>query len=812
MNIRVSKILRYLIGWPLGLIAFIFILKIIAPQSSLILSNSSKLNVPLLLYGIVCFVAYYFLRALVWCQILEKHGYKIPFREISYLWSMSEMKRYVPGNLWSILGRAISFSEKGISKKDITLFYIIEAEILCIAAAIVSLFSLPFLIKNFFPFIPRFTVPITAIAVLGLVLGYIFNQYLFSKLKGKYIVVLKKIFPTISPFHIFTLLSIATTDLFFFGLGYYFTLTSFTILHPQLILEFIGFFVLSLIIGYLSFLTPAGFGVREGILIAGLSKYTSLANAGILSLFSRLILIISEVIFITLNIFLHKIHNKYLDKAFTWITLHKQESILIVFFVLYIVYFTTLSFLRYDNFYTGRFDLGNMAQTVWNTWRGRIFVFTNPNGTDIISRLAFHADFLLVLLAPFYYIWSDPKILLLIQTLVVGAGVFFVYFLAKDITKNKSIALAFSLLYILNPSIERANLYDFHPVTLAITFLLAAYYFVRRKQYWYFALFIVLAALTKEHVWVIVSLFGLYLLIIQRQKLVGTLVFLFSAGTFYFLVWYAIPHILGSQHFALSYYSDFGDTPSSVIKSMLLSPRKIIDLVTQHERLKYLEQLFLPLGYLSILSPLTLLFASPDLAINLLSNNSQLHQIYYQYTSTISPFLFIAAIYSVKIIKRYFSKTPNIILIIYLVGVSLYGAFAYGPLPGSKEPNLDMITRQVENKEYIDSYLTRIPKRYSVAASNNVGSHLSQRQRIYTVPLGINKADVIVFLLTDSEVLPSLKAEKQMVQRLKSDPNYYITVEQDKFIVFQKNGLKQITPKPKSKPKIQLPFPKVSFL
>ena len=83
---------------------------------------------------------------------------------------------------------------------------------------------------------------------------------------------------------------------------------------------------------------------------------------------------------------------------------HRYAITLVVFITLYVAYFTTASFLRYDNFFTGRFDLGNMDQTVWNTIHGRIFQLTDPNGTTNISRLAFHADFILVLIAPLYLI------------------------------------------------------------------------------------------------------------------------------------------------------------------------------------------------------------------------------------------------------------------------------------------------------------------------------------------------------------------------------------------------------------------------
>ena len=159
--------------------------------------------------------------------------------------------------------------------------------------------------------------------------------------------------------------------------------------------------------------------------------------------------------------------------------------------------------MRYENYFTGRFDLGNMAQTVWNTAHGRIFILTDPNGTNTVSRLATHADFLLILLAPFYVIWSDPKMLLLIQTLILSIGAVYIFLISKKVLKYPPLALTFALMYLLNPSVQRTNLYEFHAVTLATTFLLAAFYYVLEKRLYWFLLFGILAALTKEQVWFI---------------------------------------------------------------------------------------------------------------------------------------------------------------------------------------------------------------------------------------------------------------------------------------------------------------------
>ncbi len=776
MKEKIYKLAKFLIGWPLSILALYYIWQTISPRSQNLVTDLKSIKFSVLTIGIGCFIVFYFLRGFIWYRLLKEYAYQIPLKQATYLWAISELKRYIPGNIWSLLGRAMLFSEKGVKKRDTGILLIIEAQIFVLSSLIISLLSIPFFMTYFFPNLPfqPFLSVMANIAVLIISIAYIYNKKLTKKLP---------FLPRFRPQDTTLLVFTSAVGLIFFGLGYYFTISSIMFLNPQLLPQLIGLFSLTLLLGYLSFLTPAGLGIREGILTIALAKISALSISALASLFARIILIISELIFISISLLWTKIRNQKFLQIEKWISDHRHVAILFCLFLIYTAYFSITSFLRYDNFYTGRFDLGNMAQTVWNTYHGRIFVLTNPNGTDPISRLAFHADFILILLAPFYFLWSNPKMLLLIQTVAVGAGSFFIFIIAKEILKNKNLALAFSFVFLINPSIQRANLYDFHPVTLVIFFLLGTYYFYLKKRYLYFSLFAALAAITKEEIWLITALFGIFIFLFQKKRVFGAATFLISVSIFAILIWYAMPQALGSQHFALSYYSEFGDSPLKIIKNVIFSPQKTLSIILEPERLNYIKQLLLPVGFLSILSPLFLIFTIPDLLINLLSNNSQLHQIYYQYTAPINPFIFITAIMAVGFLKK-ISKLPDVILIIYLLVISIISAYLYGPLPGARESNLDMYTRQLNDRDLIKKYLSAIPRRLSVTATNNIGSHLSERQRIYTVPTAIGKADIIVFLLTDPRTIVT---DKQMVNSLKQNNGYYIILEKENFVVFRKN-------------------------
>ena len=80
------------------------------------------------------------------------------------------------------------------------------------------------------------------------------------------------------------------------GIGFYLLIKSFYATPLSLILPLTGAFAVSWIIGFLSLITPSGLGIREGILTFLLGFYFPLPIAIIISLVSRLWIILGELV------------------------------------------------------------------------------------------------------------------------------------------------------------------------------------------------------------------------------------------------------------------------------------------------------------------------------------------------------------------------------------------------------------------------------------------------------------------------------------------------------------------------------------
>ncbi|MGD8599156.1 MAG: DUF2079 domain-containing protein, partial [Anaerolineae bacterium] len=96
---------------------------------------------------------------------------------------------------------------------------------------------------------------------------------------------------------------------------------------------------------------------------------------------------------------------------------------------LYVAFFGVLTIQQHNAFQTTAFDLGNVDQAVWNTRHGRLFHMTNIEG--LTNRLGTHVEPILLPLSLLYFVWSDPRLLLFVQTGVIALGAWPVYLLAK---------------------------------------------------------------------------------------------------------------------------------------------------------------------------------------------------------------------------------------------------------------------------------------------------------------------------------------------------------------------------------------------
>lgn len=481
-----------------------------------------------------------------------------------------------------------------------------------------------------------------------------------------------------------------------------------------------------------------------------------------------------------------------MSKLLTFVSRY-SSSVLALLIIVFIAFFSYVSFARHDNFHSRRLDLGNMEQTVWNVVNGNGFSLTDPMGDTNISRLGIHADFLLILIAPLYAVWQDARMLLFLQTVIMGLGAVPVYWLAIDRLKSKPIALLFSMAYLLYPPLQRLTLHDFHAVTLSMTLLLFAYWYLHKKRYGWFVLYAILAGLGKETVWIVVGLMGLYVMWKHKRPGFGGAIALGGFGLFYFLYWYAMPLSAPTkQHFAVAYLSEFGDSQNSIVLGMLRQPWAILSNLIKPDRLTYYAMLLFPLGFLPLISPFTLAFALPDLLINALSSNSLMRQIDYQYTSDITPFLFISAIGGFGKLTSMFSSKHNRSplkfghIMICFIACIVISSYMWGEIPLTRTDRYYFFIWEIPSKKELVRVARIVDSSYTVSVTNNIGAHFARRHYLYNFPVNAMNSDYAIALLGDQYAWPSGDEQKKAVDALMHNGEYELIARDGDFYAFKR--------------------------
>lgn len=448
--------------------------------------------------------------------------------------------------------------------------------------------------------------------------------------------------------------------------------------------------------------------------------------------------------------------------------------------------FAALSVLRHESFETGRFDLGNMVQAVWSTAHGHVLQVTNLHGAQI-SRLAAHVDPILVVFAPFWWIWPSPSLLLTTQALAVALGALPLFWLARKHTGSERAGLGFSLAYLLFPATEWMTLNEFHPVSLACPSLLFAIWYLDEDRLLPFTFFAALAALTREEVPLVIAGLGIWYAIGRRRWLAGGTIAAAGVAATAIAIQVVIPHFHGAESSFYGRYDAVGGSAGGIIQKAFTDPGRLLSVAFDHRGTHYLINLLLPIAALALLAPLLLVALVPELALNLLSSVDAQSSIHYHYVAAEIPILFAAAAIGARRLGRWAGAAGVVVVLTAIVG-----NYWLGPIPVWRfVPGGQTFQAKSAHISRHDRIATRmlklIPATAPVTATNSLGAHLSERKRIFSFPYLRGATWVIV-----DERKPSLgdhndhRRGLKRIQQLRHDPRFRLVAAADGVLIFRR--------------------------
>lgn len=382
-----------------------------------------------------------------------------------------------------------------------------------------------------------------------------------------------------------------------------------------------------------------------------------------------------------------------------------------MFFIAYAV----LSIVRFNHYGAFGFDLGLEDQRLWQYSH-----FKSPASTihfyPFTNLLTDHVELFYIPLSVFYWIWSNPKFLLLLQSAFVCFSGIAVFLLAKEKKINIFTSYALLISYLTFYGVQNALWFDVHSASFGAAFLAWLLYFLEKKNTKWIIVAFILAISTKENIALLTFFIFLVWFIRTKSKiylyLMGTsLIYLFLVFGIYF------PYFIQNGY---RFKNERG------LFSNALNYSSLYDTSEKRSVLFYSLAWF---GFIPILNPIFLLPALSDLwnYFVVASNLKAAQGLFMHYRITLAPLMVWATIIT---ISRYKWLNKQYVAAYLLFAAIFFQYTLHLPLSYLSK---QWFWKEPQGVKNINEVIKYLPKEASVVSQNNIVPHISQREQIFTL-------------------------------------------------------------------------------
>ncbi len=286
-----QKIMKRVLQWAGGTLALAgvgFVIIRLSKYSSQIdlgcfgFSDWLIITVLAVIYGLSSFML-----AFAWRNLLEHHGVKSDRQTAVRIYGISQLARYVPGNIFHLAGRQAMGLAKGLPNWPLAKSSVWELGLISATGAIYGILAVPLLISS----IPIEFAVVFFICVLSLALAGVRHYLDIPTMRA---VLYYAIFLCISGFIFVGALGVVTS-----GGG----------IKGWQLLSVSGAYVFAWLAGLLTPGAPAGMGVRELVVLMLLGNIVDDADLLLAVVLSRIIIVCGDVIFFGAASFIRKRQN-----------------------------------------------------------------------------------------------------------------------------------------------------------------------------------------------------------------------------------------------------------------------------------------------------------------------------------------------------------------------------------------------------------------------------------------------------------------------------------------------------------------------
>ena len=306
----------------------------------------------------------------------------------------------------------------------------------------------------------------------------------------------------------------------------------------------------------------------------------------------------------------------------------------------------------YQGFRLGFNDFGHFTQRIANTASGRGFLLETP----VLPIFWDHFNPGLVLLVPAWWMCPSVTLVFVLQSLSLALPALLLASIVRKLEGSHASATFWGLAWLSHPSIGQMNIaytYGWHPVTLAIPFLLLAYRLLLSSMFLSATLTTVVACSFEEGVLVVVGCFAAAMFLREvvgrRSGVVSTSVLelrswlaLFLIATVAFGIIYATS---GLAKFQTGRFARLGGSGLEIVLSPVLKPTEFWGLLFRVRNAAFLSLLFAPFIVAGIhRSGWHLLAVALPIGVLVVWEHLPAQSIAFQYAACLLPVLFLGCI------------------------------------------------------------------------------------------------------------------------------------------------------------------------
>jgi uncharacterized membrane protein len=419
-------------------------------------------------------------------------------------------------------------------------------------------------------------------------------------------------------------------------------------------------------------------------------------------------------------------------------------------------FFSRLSILNHHALNTRTTDLGYYDNIFYQSLHGR------PLGCTFIKagyHGSAHFDPILVILSPLYLLYPRAEMLLVLQSVWLGAGVIPVYLLAKDKLHSRLSGIVLAAAYAMYPAMHGANMYEFHSLTLISPLLVWLLYFfeIGAKVRYYFMLGVLL--LCREDVALLMLFVALYAILSRRAGMarLGWITAISSVAYFVivkaFFMTSSGVFMTGKDAYSFAYYYEALIPNKTGIGGLLLSlltnPVFAIKTAFEEAKVIFLILIFLPVAFLPFAAKPGRVMLIYGLLFCLLASRAPVFSISFQYSSVIYPIAFaltpvaLAGFADGRLAPflGLDGKRLSRALLGFVFLASVLTSWKFGAIldNASFKGGFGRVARGVSAEArathaWVREHVEKIPPGASVGTTNKMGPHVSNRKEVYFYP------------------------------------------------------------------------------